>query len=64
MILKNFDFISPPITLFFHGMNSHSSIFTGIISLIVLIICLIGANILSLDIFLKRNPQFIIRKNQ
>ncbi len=56
MILKNFDFISPPITLFYHGMNSHSSIFTGIISLIVLIICLIAAIILSLDIFLKRNP--------
>ena len=62
MIIKNFDFISPPITLFYHGMESHSSIYTGIISLIVLIICLISAIILSLDIFLKRNPSIFYWK--
>ena len=62
MILKNFDFISPPITLFYHGMESHSSIYTGIISLIVLIICIISAIILSLDIFLKRNPSIFYWK--
>ena len=62
MIIKNFDFISPPITLFYHGMESHSSIYTGIISLIVLIICIISAIILSLDIFLKRNPSIFYWK--
>ena len=34
MILKNFDFISPEITLFYKGSLSHSSIISGIISLI------------------------------
>ena len=62
MIIKNFDFISPPITLFYHGMESHSSIYTGIISLIILIICIISAIILSLDIFLKRNPSIFYWK--
>ena len=55
MILKNFDFISPQITLFYNRMESHSSIFTGIISIIVLIICIAAAIVLSLDIIFKKN---------
>jgi len=34
MILKKFDFISPEITLFYKGSLSHSSIISGIISLV------------------------------
>ena len=34
MILKNFDFISPEITLFYKGSLSHSSIISGVISFI------------------------------
>ena len=34
MILKKIDFISPEITLFYKGSLSHSSIISGIISLI------------------------------
>ena len=42
MILKKFDFISPEITLFYKGSLSHSSIISGIISLIFcfIIICI------------------------
>jgi hypothetical protein len=34
MIFKKFDFISPEITLYYKGSLSHSSIISGIISLI------------------------------
>jgi len=42
MILKKLDFISPEITLFYKGFLSHSSIMSGIISLIScsIIICI------------------------
>ena len=40
MFLKNFDFLSPPITLYYKGENSHSSIFAGILTIIVYLICL------------------------
>ena len=42
MILKKIDFISPEITLFYKGSLSHSSIISGIISLIScsIIICI------------------------
>jgi hypothetical protein len=38
MFLKKCDFISPPITLFFKGESSHTSIYSGILSIIVIII--------------------------
>ena len=38
MIFKKLDTISPPITIYFKGDSSHSSIFSGILSLIVFFI--------------------------
>ena len=42
MILKNIDFLSPEIALFYNGSSSHSSIISGILSLItcLIIICI------------------------
>ena len=34
MFLKKYDFLSPPITLYFKGEQSHSSIFSGIVTII------------------------------
>ena len=33
--IKKFDMISPPITLYFKGEDQHSSIFSGILSIII-----------------------------
>ena len=33
--IKKLDMISPPITLYFKGQDQHSSIFSGILSIIV-----------------------------
>jgi hypothetical protein len=35
MFLRKVDFISPPITIFYKGESSHTSIFSGILSLII-----------------------------
>ena len=40
MFLKKVDMLSPPITLFYKGENSHPSIFSGILSIIAYGICL------------------------
>ena len=34
MFFKKIDFLTPPITLFYKGDEAHSSVFSGIISLI------------------------------
>jgi len=34
MFIKKFDFLSPPITLYFKGENAHSSIISGILSIL------------------------------
>ena len=40
-LLKEIDFLSPPITLFSQGFSSHSSIFSGTLSLITLLILIL-----------------------
>jgi len=56
MFLKKFDFISPEITLFYRGDDRHSSIPSGIISIIFFILTTAMTIFVSLDFLLKRNP--------
>ena len=44
MFLKEIDFLSQPITLFYQGHSSHSSIFSGILSILALVIVIIFSN--------------------
>ena len=56
MFLKNFDYLSYPLTFFFNNYSSHPSIISGIITIIIFIICIILTLYLSLDFLFKRNP--------
>ena len=57
MFLRKFDFLSPPITLYYKGDQSHSSIFAGILTILVYLICLYF-NVLYAIRYIKRiNPQ-------
>ena len=57
MILKKADFLSPQITLYHKGFLSHSSIASGIISIISFIIIIIFGVYYSLDLIKRENPK-------
>ena len=57
MFLKNFDFLSPQITLYHKGLLSHSSVVSGIISIISFIIIIIFAACYSMDLIKRENPK-------
>ena len=57
MILKKIDFLSPKITLYHKGFLSHSSIISGIISIISFLIIIILAIHFSLDLIRRENPK-------
>ena len=57
MFLKELDFLSPQITLYHKGNLSHSSIVSGIISIISFIIIIIFAVYYSLDLINRENPK-------
>lgn len=56
MYIRSFDYLSPPITLFYKGLDRHKSIFSGIFTLLayagVLVVCLV----FILQLFDKTNP--------
>ena len=55
-MLKKLDFISPEITLFYRGRESHASILSGILSILVFL-GLLGITIyLSIDVIAKQHP--------
>ena len=54
--LSKFDYISPPITLYYKNQKHHSSIISTIISLFSMFLILFLSIILSLDFFLHKNP--------
>ena len=56
MFFKKFDFLSPEIYLFYNGFERHSSIFSGILSLLLFIFILFLIVILSIDFIYKKNP--------
>ena len=44
MIFRNFDFLSPSITLYHKGLLKHSSVFSGIITILsylIIFVCII-----------------------
>ena len=57
MILKQIDFLSPQITLYHKGLLSHSTIISGIISIISLAIIISFGVYYSLDLIKKENPR-------
>jgi len=63
MILKKFDFISPEITLFYKGSISHSSIISGIISLISCFIIIIISVYYSLMLIYRENDSPKVTNN-
>ena len=56
MFIKKFDFLSPPITLYFKGQNTHSSIISGILSLLACSVILGFAIYYALQFINKENP--------
>ena len=56
MFFKKIDFLTPPITLFYKGDEAHSSVFSGIISLITYSIIFIFGVYYSLEFIYKKNP--------
>ena len=56
MILRNLDFLSPEITLYFKGRYKHSSIFSGIITLISYAVILACIIYYTLDFIDRNNP--------
>ena len=57
MILKQIDFLSPQITLYHKGFLSHSTIISGIISIISLVIIISFGVYYSLDLIKRENPR-------
>jgi len=56
MFIKNLDYLSPPITLYYEGSLSHSSIVSGILSFISFILIIAIAVYFSLDLIQRSNP--------
>ena len=56
MFLRKFDFLSPEITLLYKGNERHSSISSGIITILLFFFIIFLINFLSIDFFLKKNP--------
>ena len=56
MFIKRLDFISPPVTFYHQGYLSHSSIISGIISIISVSFIFALAIYFSLDLIKRRDP--------
>ena len=56
MFLKEFDLLSPPITLYFYGKRKHNSIFSGILTIISYSIILAIGIYFLLEYINKENP--------
>ena len=56
MFIRNLDYISPPLTLYHEGSLSHSSIVSGILSIMSFILIIAIAVYFSLDLIQRRNP--------
>ena len=57
MFLKKCDWISPPITLYFKGENSHVSIYSGILSIIAYIIVVAATIYYALEFINRESPK-------
>ena len=57
MFLKKCDLISPYITLYFKGASSHISIYSGLLSIISIIIIIIASIFYFLEFIHRKNPK-------
>ena len=57
MFLKKFDWISPPITLFFKGEASHVSIYSGLLSIVAYIIVVAAIIFYALNFINRESPK-------
>ena len=55
--LKKFDWISPPITLFFKGEGSHVSIYSGLLSIVAYVIVVAAAIFYALNFINRESPK-------
>ena len=55
--IRKLDMISPPITLYFKGEDQHSSIFSGILSIIIGLLILAATIYYFLGFINKDNPK-------
>ena len=56
MYIRKLDYFSPLITLYYKGETRHSSLFSGIISILFSIFVFLVCLFISLDFLLKKNP--------
>ena len=56
MFIKKLDYLSPPITFYYTGSLSHSSIVSGILSIFSFILIVVIAIYFSLDLIKRKNP--------
>ena len=63
MFIRYLDYLSPRITFYYRGFLSHSSIFSGIISIIAITFILILAVYYSLDLFQRKSPNTFFFKS-
>ena len=56
MFIRNLDYLSPPITFYHQDSLSHSSIVSGILSIISFILIIVIAIYFSLDLINRENP--------
>ena len=57
MFIRKLDFLSPAITLYYKGDNSHSSIFSGILTIIAYSICFTFIVFYAIQFINKANPR-------
>ena len=56
MFIKYFDYLSPPITFYYQGSLSHTSIISGILSIISCILIIILTIYYSLELIERKDP--------
>ena len=56
MFLPSFDYISPSITIFYNGSIRHSSVVSGILTIVSFIALFIFAVIFLIELFGRKNP--------
>ena len=57
MFIKYLDFLSPRVTFYYKGLLSHSSIFSGILSVITIIAIIFFSIYYSLELFERKDPK-------
>ena len=57
MFLRKLDFLSPTITFYYKGFLSHSSIISGILSILSFILIIVTAGYFSLELIEKKDPK-------